>query len=90
MLRPVRCFSCGKVLRFEAFDTLMQDKDKTTCQVLDKMGYTRMCCRTNLMTCIKPLDKTIAEYDMHLRDGLPAGVVEIKRRENNPVVINNC
>ena len=42
---PIRCFTCGKVIANNW--NIYQDmcKQYGRCEVLDKLGYTRYCCR---------------------------------------------
>ncbi|KXA91901.1 DNA-directed RNA polymerase subunit N [candidate division MSBL1 archaeon SCGC-AAA259E19] len=53
MMRPVRCFSCGKPLadKYEEFEKRVSEGEDPE-EVLDDMGITRYCCRRMIYTSI--------------------------------------
>ena len=71
MIIPIRCFSCGKVIAHrwrEYVETLTkeqakivrvdEDSDKTPeGKLLDKMGFTRPCCRRMFLTHVDMSEK---------------------------------
>lgn len=61
-LRPIRCFSCGKLLadKFEEFDERVK-KGEDPKRVLDDLGLTRYCCRAAMLTSIDLMDE-IAKF----------------------------
>ena len=50
MIVPVRCYTCGKILgnKWETYVTLAQTEGRKS--ALDKLGLTRWCCRSVMMT----------------------------------------
>lgn len=51
---PVRCFTCGKVMKNERlYCERVHEKKEDPKQVLDDLGYSRYCCRVLLMTSLK-------------------------------------
>lgn len=60
---PIRCFTCGKPLgNYESFVEL-QEKGYNEYEALDKMRFTRMCCR-RMFLCHNPeLDEKLLMYD---------------------------
>lgn len=53
MMRPVRCFSCGKPLadKYEEFEERVEEGEDPE-EILDDMGITRYCCRRMIYTSI--------------------------------------
>ena len=52
-MRPVRCFSCGKLLadKYEQFDERVK-KGEDPKQLLDELGIKRYCCRSTVLTSV--------------------------------------
>jgi len=52
-MRPIRCFSCGKLLgdKYEQFEERVK-KGETPERVLDDLGLTRHCCRSSILTSL--------------------------------------
>ena len=61
-MRPIRCFTCGKLLgdKFEEFDKRIKNGEDPK-QVLDDLGMKRYCCRTVMLTSIDATDE-IAKF----------------------------
>lgn len=61
-MRPVRCFSCGKLLadKYEQFEERVK-KGEEPKRVLDDLGLTRYCCRAAVLTSIDKMDE-IAKF----------------------------
>ena len=61
-VRPVRCFTCGKLLgdKFEEFEERV-GKGEDPKRVLDDLGLKRYCCRTVMLTSIDATDE-IAKF----------------------------
>ena len=61
-MRPIRCFTCGKLLgdKFEEFDKQVKE-GRDPKEVLDNLGLTRYCCRTVMLTSIDATDE-IAKF----------------------------
>jgi DNA-directed RNA polymerase subunit N len=51
MIRPVRCFTCGKVIgsTYEAFKKMLELGEKPK-EVLDSLGVNRYCCRRMIIS----------------------------------------
>mmetsp|Transcript_11601 Transcript_11601/g.16104 ORF Transcript_11601/g.16104 Transcript_11601/m.16104 type:complete len:96 (-) Transcript_11601:34-321(-) len=51
MIIPVRCFSCGRIIgnKWEEFQSLLAT-DVEPGEALDKIGFTRFCCRRMFLT----------------------------------------
>jgi len=47
-LMPVRCYSCGKVIRQIAIEQALES-GKPLKEVMDQLGYDRICCRQTLI-----------------------------------------
>lgn len=60
--RPIRCFSCGKLLadKYEEFDERVK-KGEEPKRVLDDIGITRYCCRAAMLTSVDMMDE-IAKF----------------------------
>jgi len=58
MERPIRCFSCGKVLgdKYEKIDKLKKEK-KSMKEIFEIMKIDRMCCRLIIMNIVVLSDK---------------------------------
>jgi len=52
-LRPVRCFSCGKLLadKYEQFEERVK-RGEDPKRVLDELGIKRYCCRSTVLTSV--------------------------------------
>ena len=51
---PVRCFTCGKVMKNErAYCERVHVKKEDPKLVLDDLGYSRYCCRVLMMTSLR-------------------------------------
>lgn len=61
-MRPVRCFSCGKLLgdKFEEFEARVQ-KGEEPKRVLDELGLKRYCCRSTMLSSVDLVDE-IAKF----------------------------
>ena len=61
-MRPVRCFSCGKLLadKYDKFEELVK-KGEEPKRVLDELGLKRYCCRTAVLTSVDFADE-IAKF----------------------------
>ncbi|MCL4113996.1 UNVERIFIED_CONTAM: hypothetical protein GTU68_065898 [Idotea baltica] len=63
MIIPVRCFSCGKVIahKWEEFSASIADMedDADVGKVLDKIGFTRYCCRRMFLSHVDLIDKLL-------------------------------
>ncbi len=53
MMRPVRCFSCGKPLgdKYEEFEQRIAEGEDPE-EAFEKMGIERYCCRRMLLTSV--------------------------------------
>ena len=60
--RPVRCFSCGKLLadKYEKFEERVK-KGEEPKRVLDDLGVKRYCCRAAMLTSVNLMDE-IAKF----------------------------
>ncbi|MFW9954343.1 MAG: DNA-directed RNA polymerase subunit N [Candidatus Thorarchaeota archaeon] len=61
MIIPVRCFTCGKVIadKYEQFKReVRQGEDPAV--VLDRLGFSRYCCRRMLLSHIDIIDSFMA------------------------------
>ena len=61
-MRPVRCFSCGKLLgdKFGEFEVRVKRGEEPK-RVLDELGIKRYCCRTMMLTSVDLVDE-IAKF----------------------------
>ena len=61
-VRPVRCFSCGKLLgdKYEQFEERVK-KGEEPKHVLDELGLKRYCCRSTMLTSVDLMDE-IAKF----------------------------
>lgn len=63
MIIPVRCFSCGKVIahKWEEFqnEIMHLDEEADVGQLLDKIGFTRYCCRRMFLSHVDLIDKLL-------------------------------
>lgn len=52
-MRPVRCFSCGKLLadKYSQFEERVK-KGEDPKRVLDELGIKRYCCRSTVLTSV--------------------------------------
>nr|QBK86616.1 MAG: RNA polymerases N/ 8 kDa subunit [Marseillevirus LCMAC102] len=67
---PVRCFTCGKIVKWSPFEKLVESgvsEDET----LDKLGYRRMCCRRMFLGHVPELEKAILLYNTTKKSGDP-------------------
>ena len=53
MMKPIRCFTCGKLLgdKYEEFERHVI-KGESPDRALDELGVKRYCCRRMLLTSI--------------------------------------
>jgi len=53
MMKPIRCFTCGKLLgdKYEEFERCVI-KGESPDRALDELGVKRYCCRRMLLTSI--------------------------------------
>jgi DNA-directed RNA polymerase subunit N (RpoN/RPB10) len=61
-LFPVRCFTCGKVLKWEPYEKNLT-KGETPDKSLDALGYKRMCCRRMFFGYCPELEKDLMRYN---------------------------
>jgi DNA-directed RNA polymerase subunit N len=61
-MRPVRCFTCGKLLadKYDKFEERVK-KGEDPARVLDDLGLKRYCCRTAVLTSVDFSDE-IAKF----------------------------
>jgi len=61
-MRPVRCFTCGKLLadKYDKFTERVK-KGEDPKHVLDDLGLKRYCCRTAVLTSVDFSDE-IAKF----------------------------
>ncbi|MFW9850062.1 MAG: DNA-directed RNA polymerase subunit N [Candidatus Thorarchaeota archaeon] len=61
MIVPVRCFTCGKVIadKYEQFKREVRQGDDPAV-VLDRLGFSRYCCRRMLLSHIDIIDNFMA------------------------------
>ena len=77
MMRPIRCFSCGKVLPWKKYDATFQEKEedhsKSVAQKLsmDECGLRRMCCRRMVLGDPVKLRERSALYSDTVRTESP-------------------
>lgn len=68
MIIPVRCFSCGKVIahKWQQFQAQIAnlDEDADVGKILDKIGFTRYCCRRMFLSHVDLIDKLL-NYNIH-------------------------
>lgn len=57
-MRPIRCFSCGKLLgdKYEQFDTKVKQGEDPK-KVLDDLGLKRYCCRSAILSSIDVMEE---------------------------------
>jgi len=60
-LYPVRCFTCGKLVgdKFEEFWTRVKVKNEEPAEVLDSLGFDRICCRRMLLASLEYAKETL-------------------------------
>lgn len=53
-MKPIRCFSCGKVLgnKWEVIDFLLTKEKMSLRNIFEKIGISRYCCKKVIMTAI--------------------------------------
>jgi DNA-directed RNA polymerase subunit N len=58
MIKPIRCFSCGKLLadKYEEFEERTK-KGEDPKRVLDELGLKRYCCRAAIIASIDAMDE---------------------------------
>jgi len=58
MMKPIRCYTCGKLLgdKYEEFDKRVQ-KGESPETVLNELGVKRYCCRRMLLTSVDLMDE---------------------------------
>lgn len=61
-MRPIRCFTCGKLLgdKYARFDESVSRGENPE-RVLDELGLKRYCCRSTMLTSIELMDE-IAKF----------------------------
>ena len=64
MMRPVRCFSCGKPLgdKYEEFEQRIAEGEDPE-EAFEKMGIERYCCRRMLLTSVDATDEIMQFKD---------------------------
>jgi DNA-directed RNA polymerase subunit N len=57
-MRPIRCFSCGKLLgdKYEQFEERVK-KGEPAEKVLDDLGVKKYCCRAAILTSIDVMEE---------------------------------
>lgn len=57
-MRPIRCFSCGKLLgdKYEQFEDRVK-KGESAEKVLDDLGVKKYCCRAAILTSIDVMEE---------------------------------
>ena len=58
---PSRCFTCGKVLKWEPYAEKIED-GTSPADALDEMKMRRMCCRRMYLSHIPQLEETMLMY----------------------------
>jgi len=66
-LFPVRCFTCGKVLKWEPYQTQL-NKHVEPDKVLDSLGMRRLCCRRMYKSHVAQLESDLLQYEPLGRD----------------------
>ena len=64
MLKPIRCFSCGKVMPHVAYENQLK-KGIPPKKIMDDLNLTRQCCRTVVMTSVELYDE-MSQYQNNL------------------------
>ena len=61
MMSPIRCWTCGTPIgqHWDAFDTRSKKEDPK--KVLDSLGVSRYCCRTQMLGHVELIDE-IAQF----------------------------
>ncbi|CAM9514229.1 unnamed protein product [Heterosigma akashiwo] len=61
MIIPVRCFTCGKVIIGNKWDTYLSllQADYTEGDALDELGLKRYCCRRMILTHVDLIEKLL-------------------------------
>ena len=57
----VRCFTCGRVLKWERMRRLTDTM--TPEDAMNAMGYTRYCCRSHLAFSSNPTERALDVHD---------------------------
>lgn len=62
LVRPVRCWTCGKLLgdKYEEFERRLKQGENPK-HALDELGIKRYCCRSTMLTSID-LTSEIAKF----------------------------
>jgi len=62
MIVPVRCFTCGKVIgdKYREFLIRTKQKGENPQEVLDSMGFQRVCCRRMIVSSYESIDEVLA------------------------------
>lgn len=77
-MKPIRCFTCGKVLgnKWEIIEKLKSDGMKMS-DIYEKLNISRYCCKKMVMTSYS--NDNIIDYKTH------ENITIIKSNENNNV-----
>jgi len=62
-LFPVRCFECGKVIKWEPFRILVEDKGLSQDEALDKLRMRRSCCRKQFKSHVPQIEEDLMLYN---------------------------
>ena len=52
MSLPIRCFSCGKILKEHMYTQIQECTENDRTNKFNVFGITRYCCKRMLLTCI--------------------------------------
>lgn len=61
-LFPVRCFTCNKVIKWEPFRILVEDKGFSQDEALDKLNMRRLCCRKHFKSHVPQIEEDLMLY----------------------------
>ncbi len=75
MIIPVRCFTCGKVIgnKWETYLKLLEGLSEA--DALDRLGLTRYCCRTMMLSHTDLIEKLLVYNGNDTRDTRRRGTV---------------
>lgn len=64
-MKPIRCYSCNKVLgnRWECIDKLLEDGVELK-EIYEMIGIVRYCCKRIIMTSVDVYDIENQNYDV--------------------------
>ena len=82
---PIRCFSCNKVLANKGTTFHLLRKEKVEMNIIwEKLGLTRMCCRSIMIGHVDVSDELMAYCDYN-----PSKYIEIRKHpptESTPTI----